>query len=60
VKDLCPKVDLAQLVSKGNPNSSISEILVNRKASRLEGELVRWAAVDHLSGFAAEFVPGIR
>lgn len=60
LKDLCPEADLAQLIGKGNPNSSISEILVTRSGSRLVGKLVRWASVDHLSGFAAELVSGIR
>lgn len=59
LKDLCPEADLAQLVRKGNPNSSISEIQVNYSGSRAVGKLVRWGSVAHLSGFAAELVSGV-
>jgi broad specificity phosphatase PhoE len=53
---LCPAADPA-LLREPNHNCSISEILVERRGDGLHGELVRWAACDHLSGEAAVMTP---
>ena len=58
MKPLCPAVDLAELRRHENHNCSISEVEVTRQDSALHGQLVRWAASDHLSGEAADFVSG--
>jgi broad specificity phosphatase PhoE len=57
--DLCPGIDIERLLSAGNNNCSITEILVGWRDGRLEGELLTWASYDHLSGAAADLVPGI-
>jgi len=57
-KDLCPRIDLDWLRGTGYPNCAITEITVICYDGRLEGELVTWASYAHLSGLAANLVPG--
>jgi broad specificity phosphatase PhoE len=59
VKALCPDIDLADVLSRENHNCSISEIEAEMSAGRLHGQLLTWAACDHLSGAAADFVSGV-
>ena len=56
---LCPGVDLDWVREVPNHNCSISQVAVEQKGSRLLGHLLVWAAHDHLSGAAAELVPGV-
>lgn len=58
VKALCPEIDLAAVLSQENHNCSISLIEAELCEGRLQGRLVYWAACDHVSGEAAEFVSG--
>ena len=59
VKALCTNIDLAAVLSLENHNCSISEIDAHLGADgKLHGELVYWAACDHMSGEAADFVSG--
>ncbi len=59
LKDLCHNVDVDWLFGQQNHNCSITEILVDHRDGRLEGELVDWASCAHLHGAAALLVPGI-
>lgn len=56
LKKVCPSIDLEWLRLSQNHNCSITEIQVDNHDGVLEGELVRWADVSHLSGNAAEFI----
>ncbi len=56
---LCPNVSSDWLRNQPNENANITELLVTRQDGRLIGDLVRWASTDHLSGSAADFVPGV-
>lgn len=58
VKALCPDIDLAAILSQENHNCSISLIEAELRNDRLHGQLVSWAACDHMSGAAADFVSG--
>jgi broad specificity phosphatase PhoE len=60
LRDFCPDFIMENLVSKGNPNSSISEVLVERREGAVHGQVVRWASVEHLSGEAANLVADFR
>jgi 2,3-bisphosphoglycerate-dependent phosphoglycerate mutase len=59
IKALCPDVELGALLRQENHNCSISEVLLAPHDGALRGQLVRWAACDHLSGAAAELVSGV-
>lgn len=56
IKDLCPNIDRTMLLTTENHNCSISELLLEHHGDGFRGELVDWAACQHLSGDAAEFV----
>jgi broad specificity phosphatase PhoE len=58
VKALCPEIDLAEVLRQENHNCSITEIDAELREGKLYGQLVYWAACDHLTGEAADFVPG--
>lgn len=58
LSDLCPEADVAAAVRAASGNCSISEVLVELRNGRPVGRLCTWGAVDHLSGPAAELVPG--
>jgi broad specificity phosphatase PhoE len=60
IKDLCDNVDITAIRSGENHNCSISELELTLDAPTgvISGELKRWAACDHLSGVAADFVSG--
>ena len=55
---LCPSVNLVEMLQRPNQNCSISKIAVQRKNGSWEGELLSWSDFSHLSGQAAELVEG--
>jgi broad specificity phosphatase PhoE len=59
IKDLVPDVDRQLIFTKKNQNCSISELILCANSERVVGKLVSWCEIDHLSGEAADFVPGI-
>ena len=60
VKALCADADLAAVLSQENHNCSISAIDARLGADgKLHGELITWAACDHMTGEAADFVSGV-
>ena len=58
LSDLCPQIDLGWFRKQENHNCSISEILVEWKNGKLNGQLVAWAQYNHLHGEAAKLVSG--
>lgn len=64
LKDLCPGSNVEWYRRFPLENCAITEVLVEVKESRisgrqLRGKLITWGATDHLTGQAAEFVPGL-
>jgi 2,3-bisphosphoglycerate-dependent phosphoglycerate mutase len=59
IHELCPDVDKEWLRSQESHNCSISEVLISQMNGQIYGRLVSWARCDHLSGEAAQLVPGI-
>jgi len=59
LKDLCPAVDITQLLGQSYHNCAISEIVVSFEHRQLQGRLIAWAAYTHLHGPAADLVSGI-
>jgi len=59
LKDLCRDVDVAWLREQENHNCSITEVAIDVSDGRLDGKLITWASCAHLSGAAAELVPGV-
>ncbi len=59
LKDLCPEVDVSWLRTTAWDNCAITKIDLQRECDELFGELVRWNEHGHLSGEAAELVPGV-
>lgn len=57
--ELCPDVNILELIQKISHNCSITEINLTRNNGRLVGELVAWADVSHLHGDAADLVLGM-
>lgn len=57
LQDFCPAIELEWLKSAHMENCSITEIIFDHE--ELAGKLVSWARHDHLSGEAAELIPGI-
>jgi broad specificity phosphatase PhoE len=55
----CPQVTPEDLRYVENHNCSITEILMHNENGRLQGELIRYAYHQHLSGEAAELVSGL-
>jgi broad specificity phosphatase PhoE len=58
IKALCPDVDLADLLRQASNNCSITQVEVEMAGDQLRGRLLEWAACSHLTGEAADFVPG--
>jgi probable phosphoglycerate mutase len=56
---LYPDITLEEIVKSENHNASLSEIDVIVTEDRLVGTLIDWANIDHLSGHAAELIPGL-
>lgn len=59
LKDLCPEIDSEWLRSSQSHNCSVTEIHLSWRDGRLQGDLIGWAAHDHLHGLAAELVSGV-
>jgi len=59
LKDLCPGIDLEWLRATGWDNCAITEIELETQGNELLGTLVSWNKIDHLSGEAAELIPGV-
>jgi broad specificity phosphatase PhoE len=58
VRDVCADIDWESLRKIANHNCSISELVLRLEDDHLAGDLVRWAACEHMSGAAANFVYG--
>ena len=58
LKDLCSGVDVDTLRSAAHHNCAVSELNASLQNDEPHLTLVHWAACDHLSGEAAEFVAG--
>jgi broad specificity phosphatase PhoE len=58
IKGLCPDADLTELLRQENHNCSITEVEADFQGDRLHGRLLQWAACNHLTDEAAEFVSG--
>ena len=56
--DLCPVVDFQNLIKMDNHNASLTRIDVTIENDRLIGTMIDWANISHLSGKAAELIPG--
>ena len=56
--DLCPEEDVARIRSRSNPNCAVSELEVAFVGERPRARMLRWADISHLSGDAAQVVPG--
>lgn len=59
LKDICPDVDTAFLISAENHNCSISEVYIMNFEGHWHGKLIQWAFTGHLTGDAAKLVSGI-
>jgi probable phosphoglycerate mutase len=59
LKDICRNVTVDWLHDADSHNCAITDIRIEVKDGQINGELVTWAAHDHLYGAAAEFVTGI-
>lgn len=59
LKDLCPDVDVEWLRAMLWDNCAFTEVDLIRQNGRLQGQLLAWNQYDHLSGEAAELVPGV-
>jgi broad specificity phosphatase PhoE len=60
ISDLCPAVDIHQIVKKETQNCAITEVEMQQVDGRWQGELVRWSDFSHLHGEAAKFTPGLK
>ncbi len=58
LSSFCSNVSMADLVSHEFHNGSITEVNVTREGQACKCELVRFADASHISGDAADFVPG--
>ena len=59
LKDFCRDVDPRWLRDSRIPNCSITEIIVHQREGKLEGKLIALASISHLSGAAADLIPGL-
>lgn len=59
IKALCPDIDQTMLLTTENHNCSISELSLEQHGAGFTGEVVGWAACNHLSGDAADFVVAV-
>lgn len=55
---LCRGVDVSALLAMPNHNCSITEMIVEGQDGATQASLASWSNCDHLSGAAAELVPG--
>ncbi|MFN2190188.1 MAG: histidine phosphatase family protein, partial [Candidatus Promineifilaceae bacterium] len=59
MKDLCPDEDPNLFQNSKWDNCAVTQVDVVRRRDRIHGTLVKWNAYDHLSGHAAELIPGV-
>lgn len=57
-RELCLESDMGRLRGGENHNCSITQIAAALREGRLVGQLIDWASHAHLTGAAAELVPG--
>ena len=55
IKDLCPEIDIRQLLAKDYPNGAVSEIVLRTGDGYLRAELQRWADITQLYGEATSY-----
>ncbi len=58
IADLCPNIDVEQLLQVENHNCSITEIELAIAGEHMQATLKQWAFYAHLHGQAAELVSG--
>jgi broad specificity phosphatase PhoE len=59
LKDLCPDIDVGWLRNALWDNCAVTEVDLIRQGDQIHGRLVEWNHHGHLSGEAAELVPGV-
>jgi broad specificity phosphatase PhoE len=59
LKDLCPDLDVNWLRNALWDNCGVSEIELNRQGDGLHGRLINWNSHAHLTGEAADLIPGV-
>lgn len=59
IHDLCPDVDFRRLWASPTHNCGISQVEMRRQDGHWRGRLLRWSDISHLSGEAANLVPGL-
>jgi broad specificity phosphatase PhoE len=57
IRDLCPEVDMAEIVQKESQNCAVTEVDLRQVDGRWVGELLRWSDFSHLHGEATRFTP---
>lgn len=55
---LCPGVNILDLFRAESQNASLTTIELIEEQGNLTGRLLEWASTDHLSGKAADLIPG--
>lgn len=58
IQDICPAVDIQEVLNKPNYNCAIIEIELTTNGSNVVGILKQWASHSHLYGEAADLVSG--
>ncbi len=58
IQDICPTVDVQEIIRNPNYNCSITEIELTTNGTNVVGVLKQWASYSHLYGEAADLVPG--
>jgi broad specificity phosphatase PhoE len=59
IGELCPDLNIDDIIHRVNHNCSISELDVTLQDGKIHGSLVRWADTSHLHGEAADLVSGL-
>ncbi|GCE13099.1 histidine phosphatase family protein [Tengunoibacter tsumagoiensis] len=57
--DLCPTMDIEELIRVDNYNCAVTEIELTTSGEKVEGIMKRWASCAHLHGEAAAVVTGL-
>lgn len=58
IQDICPDVDVQEILSRPYYNCSIIEVELKTSGTKVTGVLKQWAFHSHLHGEAADLVPG--
>ena len=59
MKDLCPDTDPEHFRDIKWDNCAIAEVDIEQSGDRIRGTLIKWNQHSHLTGYAAELVPGV-